>query len=181
MHESVMAWAGQSLTAAEVAGTHVVEAGAFDVNGSARPYIESLAPASYTGVDMRPGPRVDRVMDAATLGENCADLVVSFEMLEHVQDWRAAMTGLIGAVKPGGLLLVTTRSRGFGYHGYPHDYWRYSTDQMRHILKSAGMDVLEVRDDPQAPGVFAKALKPACWALPEDLHEAWDAAGDLAL
>src|SRR6266487_4154318 len=137
MHASVLDWVPKALTADEVTGKLVVEVGSYDVNGSARPYIESLAPASYIGIDMQPGPRVDMVMDAADipagLGKNCADIVASFEMLEHAEDWQAAAAGMIRALVPGGLLVLTTRSEGFPYHGYPGDHWRFSAGAMGEI------------------------------------------------
>jgi hypothetical protein len=46
---------------------------------------------------------------------------------------------------------------------------------MGQILKAAGLDVerLEPDPDPQSPGVFAKARKPAGWSWPTDTGEAW--------
>jgi hypothetical protein len=170
MHASVLDWVPGVLTAGEVAGRRVIEAGSYDVNGSARPYIESLGPASYTGIDIRPGPRVDMVMDAADIPARLgsAGIVASFEMLEHARDWRAAIGGMITALDPGGILLLTTRSAGFARHDHPGDWWRYSTAAMKAILEGAGLEILRLEDDPEAPGVFAKAVKPAGWAWPED-------------
>jgi SAM-dependent methyltransferase len=155
----------------------VVEAGSMDVNGSVRGHVLSLSPLSYTGFDMRPGPGVDRVLDAAELASlGQAGVVISTEMLEHAADWQAAVRGMIGALAPGGILVVTTRSAGFPVHGFPDDHWRFPVESMRRILESAGLDVIEcVPDpDPASPGVFAKAVKPAGWAWPEFCAQAWD-------
>jgi SAM-dependent methyltransferase len=170
-HDSDLAFVREEIARHEVEGKTVVEVGAFDDNGSARPHVESLNPESYVGIDMREGPRVDVVMDAAdlpTLGE--FDLVISTEMLEHAEDWRAATAGMIDAVKPGGILFLTTRSPGFAYHGCPEDHWRYSVDDMRDILTGAGLDILVLKPDPAKiyPGVFAKARKPLNWTWPEE-------------
>ena len=179
MHPSAMAFACSALTAGDVAGKRVLEAGSFDVNGSVRPHVTGLGPLSYVGTDMRPGPGVDVVADAAilpgALGQ--ADVVVSTEMLEHAADWQAAMRGLISSVAAGGILVITTRSAGFPLHGYPDDHWRYSVEAMGAILKGAGLDTerLEPDPDPASPGVFAKARKPAGWAWPEGMQQAWDA------
>lgn len=175
MHPSALTWATTALTPAEVAGARIIETGAYDVNGSARPAIEAHGPASYTGTDMQPGPRVDLVCPAEKLTPQSADVIISTEMLEHAQDWQAAMAGMIRALTPGGLLVLTTRGPGFPYHGYPDDYWRFTVPAMGEIMAAAGMDVVDLRADPDAfsPGVFCKARKPQDWKQPRDMRKAW--------
>ena len=179
MHPSAMAFACPALTEADVCGKAVLEAGSMNVNGSVRDYVESLGPVSYIGTDMRPGPGVDVVCDAADLAGRfaAADVVISTEMLEHAKDWQAAVRGMISVLAEGGVLVLTTRSEGFPLHGYPEDHWRYSVAAMGVILAAAGLDVerLEPDPDPQSPGVFARARKPAGWSWP-DVREAWDSA-----
>ncbi len=173
MHASIMDWVPRVLTAGEVTGKRVVEAGAFNVNGSARHHVVSLGPASYTGTDMRDGPGVDVACLAedlpATLGDGCADVVISTSMLEHAADWQAAIRGMVTILAPGGLLLLTTCSKGFPLHGYPEDYWRFSVEAMGQICKALGLDVERLEPDPEQPGVFALARKPAAgWSAPEE-------------
>jgi SAM-dependent methyltransferase len=178
MHPSAYQFATTALTAADVAGKRVVEAGALDVNGSARPSIEALGPESYLGTDMRDGPRVDKVCLAEdlpfALGTGYAGVVVTTEMLEHAPDWAAAVRGMVLVLAPGGLLLLTTRGPGFPVHGYPDDHWRFTVDAMRQILETCGLDVLrcEPDPDPASPGVFALARRPPGWKRPD----AWTAA-----
>ena len=118
VHPSALEFATTALRPAEVTGKLVIEAGAFNVNGSARQAIEQHRPARYIGTDMRPGPGVDMICDAADLpplfGGGSAGVVVSTEMLEHAGDWQSAMTGLIGVLAPGGALVITTRSKAPG-------------------------------------------------------------------
>ena len=103
-------------------------------------------------------------------------MVISTEMLEHAEDWQAAVRGMVSVLAPGGVLVLTTRSEGFPLHGYPEDHWRYSVEAMGQILKAAGLDAERLEADPQAghPGVFAKARKPRGWSWPADTGEAWD-------
>ncbi len=177
MHPSAYAWASTALTADEVKGAHVIEAGAYDVNGSVRPAVEALGPASYTGTDISEGPGVDEVRDAADLPrlDPAPGIVISTEMLEHAEDWQAAMAGMIRALTPGGLLVLTTRGPGFPYHGYPADHWRFTVGAMGEIMAAAGMDVLDLRadPDPMSPGVFVKARKPEGWTQPRGMRKAW--------
>lgn len=150
------------LSAAEIRGRSVIEVGALDVNGSASSMLKALGPASYLGVDMQHGPGVDEICPAEKLishfGENRFDVVLSTEMMEHVFDWRVVLHNLKGILKPGGLLLITTRSLGFGYHAFPYDFWRYQTEDMRILFSD--LRILELMDDPLSPGVFVKAQKP---------------------
>ena len=150
------------LTKPMIAGRDVLEVGSLDVNGSLRPYVESLGPARYVGVDIAPGPRVDEVLDASKLverfGADAFDVVLTTEMVEHIRDWRTVVRNLKRVVRPGGMLLVTTRSIGFPYHGYPYDFWRYEPEDMRAIF--GDFEIVALERDTDAPGVFMLAHKP---------------------
>ena len=145
----------------DISGKRVIEVGAYDVNGSVRPLIEALDPGDYIGVDISAGRGVDIVCDACDLIKrfsiNCFDVVISTEMLEHVGDWRLVIHNLKNICKPGGIILITSRSYGFFYHGYPYDFWRYELEDMKYIFQDFDIDVLE--KDPQY-GVMIKAIKP---------------------
>lgn len=149
------------VSADDVRGKRVIEVGSMNVNGSLRATIEALGPARYIGVDLGEGPGVDEVCPAEALvgrfGEEAFDLVVCTEMLEHVREWRVVVTNLKRLVAPGGVLLVTTRSKGFPYHEYPFDYWRFEPDDMRAIFADFAIEVLE--RDTYMPGVFMKARR----------------------
>ena len=179
MHPTVQEFVERTLTTEHVAGKKVLEVGSCDVNGSVRPYVESLGPKMYHGVDATPGPRVDQVVDCGELsvrvGYAAWDVVITTEMLEHVRDWRACMLELYYSVRPGGLLLITTRSPGFPYHPFPEDYWRYTNAQMRAILDALQLETLVVEDDPEL-GVFALARKPNPEAPP---HIPWARLRDI--
>jgi hypothetical protein len=86
------------------------------------------------------------------------------------------MTGLIGVLAPGGVLVLTTRGPGFPVHGHPSDYWRFPVASMRRILEAATLDVVVCvpDDDPASPGVFAKAVKPPGWEWPLATTREWD-------
>jgi len=162
MHASVMDFLRAHLSSAEVSGKKVAEIGSQDVNGTPRTVVVPLKPSAYIGVDSAPGPGVDMIVDAMALkerfGEGAFDIVISTEMLEHVEDWRPIVEQLKILVKPKGLLLITTRSPGFPYHPYPIDVWRYTLEDFRNIFSD--MEILAVCSDWQVPGVFIKARKP---------------------
>ena len=184
MHYTVSEWVHRIITYDDVWGKKVVEAGAFNVNGSVRPFITNMHPLVYIGTDIRPGPDVDVVADVsdlpALLGNGFADLVVSTEMMEHVRSWRAAMNGMISLLAPGGVLIVTTRSPGFPLHDYPEDHWRYTTGDMGNIVAATGLFIEEIETDP-IPGVFCRARKPIGWEWPSDHATQWDAISPMVM
>lgn len=157
-----LAFTEQQLTAERVSGRRVLEVGAQNVNGSARPYAERHGAAEYLGVDIAEGPGVDVLCDVETLverfGEERFDLVLCTEVLEHVRDWRMALSNLKRVLTGGGTLLITTRSIGFHYHGYPQDFWRFEPEDIRVLMGDMTLEVLE--DDTSSPGVFVVATKP---------------------
>lgn len=165
MNKACVAFGTTHLTSADIRGKSVLEVGSRNVNGSLRGHVEGLAPLSYLGVDIQPGPGVDEVCPVDQLlkrfGDNAFEVVFSTEMLEHVRDWRAAVTNLKGVTKPGGILLITTRSQGFGFHGYPFDFWRFETTDMAVLFED--FELLALEPDRSEPGVFLKSRKPAIW------------------
>ena len=145
----------------EIQGKRVLEVGSLDVSGSLRPIVEFYNPREYIGVDIVSGRGVDLICDArdliAAFGPDSFDLVLSTEMLEHVHHWKDAIHNLKAVTRPGGTILVTTRSEGFPYHGYPHDYWRFAPGDMEIIFSDCAID--KISRDPQK-GVLVKAVKP---------------------
>ena len=150
------------LSVEDVESREVLEVGALNVNGSVRPLVCALQPRRYVGIDLQAGPGVDEICDATELvtrfGPNRFDLLISTELLEHVRDWRKVVTQFKEVLRPGGLLLITTRSPGFPYHGFPDDFWRYERSDLEIIFSDFECEVIE--SDPLEPGVFLKARKP---------------------
>ncbi len=115
----------------------VLEVGSRNVNGSVRDILAPLV-SRYVGCDLEAGDGVDVVADATRLTDvfppESFDVVISTEMLEHVPDWPAAWAQMMGVLRPGGLLVLSTRSPGFPLHDYPGDFWRFTAQDMGVIL-----------------------------------------------
>jgi SAM-dependent methyltransferase len=161
-HTACIDFAKNNIKKKDVAGDCVLEVGSLYINGSVRSIIEELGPASYVGVDLQSGPGVDEVCDAGDLvdrfGQYTFDLVISTELLEHVRDWRRVISNLKNVLRPGGTIVITTRSEGFGYHGFPYDFWRFDVSDMEAMFSDFEIEKLE--KDPEYPGVMMKAIKP---------------------
>jgi hypothetical protein len=157
MHESVLAFCSRVITPADVQGKSVLEVGSANVNGSVRPQIEAMGPARYVGIDLAPGPGVDVVCPVEHLPADVdADLVVSCEMLEHAQDWKAAFARMASAARE--TLILTCRGPGFPYHN-PPDYWRFVPSDLSLAALLCGLWPVYCSWDPQVPGVFLKAVR----------------------
>jgi SAM-dependent methyltransferase len=102
---------------AVVAGGRVLEIGSYDVNGTVR---RQFAPAaSYVGVDLTPGPGVDRVMFGHEVDDpdGSFDVTLSGECFEHDPHWRDTFENMVRLTRPGGLVTFTCASTGRPEHG----------------------------------------------------------------
>src|SRR5690242_14807098 len=121
MHDSVMKWVKQVVSKIDLTGKTVLEVGSYNVNGSVRPLFESAK--EYIGVDFRPGPGVDYVMNAHDLNfpihyfkivtDGLFDVVISTEMLEHDSEFWRSLSEMGRVLRPGGYLILTARGNGF--------------------------------------------------------------------
>lgn len=140
----------------------IIEVGSMDINGSLRSIVELFRPSEYVGVDIQMGPGVDQLYRAEDLiikfGSNRFDMLICTELLEHVEDWVKVIHNLKQIIKPEGVLCISTRSKGFRYHGYPFDFWRYEISDMRYIFSDFDIKLLE--NDSYPPGIFILATKP---------------------
>ena len=171
--EGCVQFARSQLGRSEVAGRSVLDVGSCDVNGTVRAIVEQLGASTYVGVDIADGPGVDVVCSAEGLierfGSESFDVVLTTEMLEHVRDWRTVVHNLKGVLRPGGILVLTTRSRGFPFHGYPADYWRFELSDMSTIFSDMDLEALQ-SDVAASPGVFLRARRPVEF-IEQDLAE----------
>lgn len=157
MHASVMTWVGRTVRRLGLADRYTLEVGSRNYNGSVREHFTH----TYVGVDMEEGKDVDVVAMANDLpySNDEFDVVVTTEMLEHDPYFWQSVPEMARVLKPGGHFLLTTRGIGFPLHEYPSDYWRFTPAAIRHLVTGAGLEVIELKEDPQVSGVFVLARK----------------------
>jgi len=161
-HGSCLKFGATHLTKSLCSGKKILEVGSRDINGSVRSFISEFSPGSYVGVDIVPGKGVDSICSAdkliSTFGENFFDIVIATELLEHTYFWKAVVSNIKNVCRPKGYILLTTRSQGFPYHPCPGDYWRFALVNFQNIFSD--FNIIDLRKDPQAKGVFLFAQKP---------------------
>jgi len=161
MHLSAMQFLIEHIAEEEIRGKRVLEVGSKYVNGSIRPFVERFEPKEYVGVDIERGRYVDVVLPVERLRdcfkEESFDMIIATELLEHVRDRRMAVENIKTVLTVGGSLYITTRSYGFPFHAYPHDFWRFEDADIKAIFP----DFVSVKlmQDPESPGVFFKGSK----------------------
>jgi SAM-dependent methyltransferase len=149
------------LSKAEVEGKRVIEVGSYCVDGSLRPIIESWSPGEYVGVDIQPGPGVDVLCPAEKLveefGKDSFDVVISTCVLEHIKNWKESVSNMKNVCKPNGILLIIVPSE-WAFHAFPHDYWRFTKEDMINIFEDCNIAILKEDDSPPSL-VYAKIIK----------------------
>lgn len=135
----------------------VLEIGSMNVNGSARSAIDHL---KWWGVDLEKGPDVDDVVSDVCIyteyllqNRYLPNTYVACECLEHTRDPIATINEMkkamwfscetLGDDPENHKLVITSPSYHFGYHAYPRDYWRFSTDTLEDVFFD-GLEILDL-------------------------------------
>lgn len=162
MHLKILEFGIKNLKPEEITGKRVLEVGSYDMNGSIRPYIESNSPKEYIGTDMCEGPGVDLACGVEDLvkkfGKESFDLVIVTEVLEHVPNWKKAITNIKSLCKKDGIIFITSPAKGFPYHPCPKDYWRFNKEDFKIIF--ADCEILMLEEIQKPPTTMLKCQKP---------------------
>ena len=108
----------------------------------------SLFPVSceYWGADL-PGNELASVVirddGSLDLPDNCIDVVLSTQVLEHVQNPALYVSEAYRVLKPGGHMILTTHGL-FVYHPDPEDNWRWTSNGLRRQIQAAGFEVVGI-------------------------------------
>ena len=115
----------------------VVEFGSMQVeteqDGDLRALFEGR---EFTGTDFRQGPGVDRVEDLRALSYRDGEVgtAICLDTLEHCEDPPAACRELHRVVGTGGVCVISS-VMAFGIHAYPSDYFRFTPEGFRALLR----------------------------------------------
>lgn len=119
-------------------------------DGSHNPDHSLHAPnANWVGTDIEDGDTVGIVADLQRIHEvtdQKFDAIFSPATLEHIERPWVAMYAMSQVLRSGGVLFLHTHQT-FPLHGYPHDYFRFSTAALRTLCFDAGLNVVSCEYD----------------------------------
>lgn len=117
----------------------IVEIGSYQVAGQeAIANLRSFFPGKdYVGIDMRPGPGVDRVanVEALPFASGSIGTVLALNTFEHVRCFWRGLDEAHRVLRPDGALVMSTPFH-FRIHQFPHDYWRFTPAAYETLLES---------------------------------------------
>jgi SAM-dependent methyltransferase len=126
-----------------------VGASVLDFGCGDRPYepLVTARGATYVGVDLPGTPKVDRFVDdkgRIDARDRSVDVVLSTQVLEHVDDPRAYLHEAHRVLQPDGILILSTHGY-WTYHPNPKDLWRWTGEGLRTQIEEGGFEVLTLR------------------------------------
>jgi len=115
----------------------------------------------FIGCDARIGAGVDRIEDLMqlSLADGTAGTVLILDTLEHVEQCHQAMSEVYRILRPEGILAISSVML-FPIHECPADYWRFTPEGFRLLLRPFQTALVSHEGEPEIPHtVFGLASK----------------------
>lgn len=100
---------------------------------------------SYFGADISLNPEKEILITEdgrLETSDAWADLVLSTQVLEHVDDPKLYLYEAHRVLKPGGKLILSTHGTWM-FHPDPNDYWRWTSQGLRKIVTESGFEIMD--------------------------------------
>jgi SAM-dependent methyltransferase len=143
---------------------HASQGRTLEVGAYGRPSYGRLFP-NRVGIDIRPGPGVDKVASVYDLpfADGEFDVVLCMSVLEHLEEPARAIVQMKRVLKGGGRIIVSVPFL-FPIHDAPGDYWRFTKYGLRHLFKD-GWRIEELKAEADAQGSLAILLQRAAYQM----------------
>lgn len=116
----------------------IIEIGSMQVSGQEdfadlRPYFRGKI---YVGCDIRPGLGVDKIenIEHLAMKNGSIDTILMIDALEHIENPHKALDEINRVLKPNGAVVITS-VMNFPIHEYPSDFWRFTPEAFKLLLK----------------------------------------------
>jgi len=106
----------------------------------------------YVGCDMREGIGVDRILNLheIELPSETVGTVLVLDTLEHVEYVRRATEEVHRILKPNGMVVMSSVMK-FPIHDFPYDYWRFTPEAFKSLLKPFNFSFVNFAGDGRFP------------------------------
>ena len=142
----------------------IVEIGSFQVPGQEK--LANLRPIfpdkQFIGCDMRHGNGVDRIENVECLSfENeSIGTILIMDTLEHVENCFNALDEIYRVLKKDGIVIMSS-VMDFPIHDYPSDYWRFTPEAFKLLLKKFPIKIIGIQGNSEHPHtVYGIGLNP---------------------
>lgn len=146
MTKNVYSFVERMVSNYKIAGI-VLDIGSMNINGSVKAIFKGC---NYIGLDMREGWNVDVVANAHAIPmkDGDVDCVVCCDTLEHDDDFFQTIKEIKRVLKMGGWFILCVPSFNFPLHEFPNDYWRFTKEGVKILLREFEIEVFdEDRDE----------------------------------
>jgi len=121
-------------------GIKIVDFGCSDM-----PYKSFFKDYNYIGIDIEGNDLADGVVDFdsnSSLDNEVCEVILSTQVLEHVRKPDNYLKECHRMLKKDGLLVLSTHGHWI-YHGVPTDFWRWTSDGLKEVIKEQGFEIIE--------------------------------------
>jgi SAM-dependent methyltransferase len=132
----------------------IVEIGSFQVPGQ-----EELAnlrsifkDKEFIGCDIRAGKGVDKIENAECLSFDNESIgtVIMVDTIEHIENPFNALSEIYRVLKPDGIVVISSEM-DLQIHNHPYDYWRFTPEAFRALLKQFPAKIIGYSGNPKKP------------------------------
>jgi SAM-dependent methyltransferase len=123
-----------------------IQGDVFDYGCGCAPYRSLFSHCKrYLTADVAGGPAVDRVLDDKGMTQEpdgSCDVVLSTQVLEHIEEPELYLRESHRLLRPGGELILTTHGM-FEEHGCPYDFQRWTCRGLEELVAKCGFEVVK--------------------------------------